>query len=298
MTTVGRNQPCPCGSGRRYKECHGAFGSLTAVEAAATPATGALSWVERTMHDALRAQRSGAGGEAARLYRQVLASDPSNFDATHRLGLVEYEHGHYETALPLLKRATELRPDLGTSRHNLRVLEAMPLIEIEICRDVLPRLAPRVDLDFELAQLAAASSVQVVIGDTIGSPERTALAQVVAACGAAPVTLWDEVAGEVVAGEAPVLKLSAGNHPREGLLIILGTARSLAVWLPAVCAERVLLVVTRDQPCMVIERIDELAAAGHNRPGLLCATRELAERLRLPRGASLPERSAAACVDS
>jgi hypothetical protein len=296
MTTVGRNQPCPCGSGKRYKECHGAFGSLTAVEAATTSATATLSWGERTMRDALRAQRSGAGGEAARLYRQVLATDPSNFDATHMLGLVEYEHGHYETALALLKRAIELRPEVGTSRHNLRVLEAMPLIEIEICRDVLPRLAPRVDLDFELAQLAAASAVHVVIGDMIGSPERAALAQVVAACGTAPVTFWDEVAGEVVAGEAPMLKLSAGNHPRDGLLVILGTARSPVVWLPAMRAERVLLVVTRDQPCMVIDRIDELTAAGHNQPGLLCATRELAERLRLPRGASLPERNAAACV--
>jgi uncharacterized protein YecA (UPF0149 family) len=22
--TVGRNDPCPCGSGRKYKKCHGA----------------------------------------------------------------------------------------------------------------------------------------------------------------------------------------------------------------------------------------------------------------------------------
>ena len=24
--TVSRNQPCPCGSGKRYKQCHGALG--------------------------------------------------------------------------------------------------------------------------------------------------------------------------------------------------------------------------------------------------------------------------------
>src|SRR5262249_20858903 len=23
---VGRNEPCPCGSGKKYKHCHGAFG--------------------------------------------------------------------------------------------------------------------------------------------------------------------------------------------------------------------------------------------------------------------------------
>ncbi|MFM8873893.1 MAG: SEC-C metal-binding domain-containing protein [Phycisphaerales bacterium] len=24
MKVVGRNEPCPCGSGRKYKSCHGA----------------------------------------------------------------------------------------------------------------------------------------------------------------------------------------------------------------------------------------------------------------------------------
>jgi hypothetical protein len=63
-------------------------------------------------------------------------------------------------------------------------------------------------------------------------------------------------------------------------------------------AEHVLLIVTRDQPCTIIDRIDELAAAGHEQPGLLCATRALAERLRLPHAASLAEREVAACVES
>jgi hypothetical protein len=25
--TVGRNDPCPCGSGKKYKHCHGASGA-------------------------------------------------------------------------------------------------------------------------------------------------------------------------------------------------------------------------------------------------------------------------------
>jgi preprotein translocase subunit SecA len=25
MPKVGRNEPCPCGSGRKYKHCHGAL---------------------------------------------------------------------------------------------------------------------------------------------------------------------------------------------------------------------------------------------------------------------------------
>jgi len=298
MVIVGRNQPCPCGSGRRFKECHGAIGAVASTRPAPRPMAPVPSWVPETMRAALRAQESGAGDEATRLYRQVLAVDPSNFDATHMLGLVEYEHGDYESALALIKHAIELRPDLGMPRHNLRLLESMPLVETEICREVLPRLAPRVDFGFDLAELAAATSVHVVIGETIGAEERAALGPIVAACGTAPVKIWGEAADKTVAGGASLSTLAADDHPRGGLLVLLGTARSPAAWLSAMRAERVLLIVTRDEPCTVIDRIDELAVAGHDQPGLLCATRALAERLRLPREASLPQREAPACVDT
>jgi tetratricopeptide (TPR) repeat protein len=250
------------------------------------------------MHEALRAQRRGASDEAARLYRQVLAADPSNFDAMHMLGLVEYERGHHESALALIKHAIELRPELGAPRHNLRLLESMPLVETEICREVLLRLAPRVDFNFNLAELAAATSAHIVIGETIGTEERAALASILAATRTAPVTIWSQAADGTVAGGTPVSVLAADAHPRGGLLVLLGTARSPIAWLAAARAEQVLLIVTRDRPCTVIDRIDELAAAGHDRPGVLCATRALAERLRLPREATLPEREAAACVGS
>src|SRR5438105_15850570 len=115
MASVGRNERCPCGSGKRYKECHGAIGATAVAEPEAP----------QLMQAALRAQQSSNVIEAAALYRRVLSVDPANFDATHMLGLVEYESGRYETALALLRRATELRPDLGAPRHNLRVLESM-----------------------------------------------------------------------------------------------------------------------------------------------------------------------------
>ncbi|MDQ2963208.1 MAG: SEC-C metal-binding domain-containing protein [Pseudomonadota bacterium] len=298
MVIVGRNQPCPCGSGRRYKECHGAIGAVAAAVAAAPAASVAPSWLPQAMRAALRAQRNGAGNEAARLYRHVLAADPSNFDATHMLGLVEYERGYLESALALIKHAIELRPDLGVPRHNLRLLESMPLVETEICREVLPRLVPRVDCGFDLAELAAASSVQIIIGDSIGAEERVALGLILEACGPAPVGLWGEAADAMVVGMPSIAMLAVDDHPRGGLLVLLGTARSPAIWLSAMRAERVLLIVTRDEPCTVIDRVDELAAVGHHRPGLLCATRALAERLRLPRAASLPEREVAACAES
>ena len=29
--TVGRNEPCPCGSGKKYKRCHGASSAATSI---------------------------------------------------------------------------------------------------------------------------------------------------------------------------------------------------------------------------------------------------------------------------
>jgi len=34
---IGRNDPCPCGSGKKYKKCHGAGGAGTAGPAGAGP---------------------------------------------------------------------------------------------------------------------------------------------------------------------------------------------------------------------------------------------------------------------
>jgi hypothetical protein len=33
MAKIGRNQPCPCGSGLKYKKCHGSPGSEATTEA-------------------------------------------------------------------------------------------------------------------------------------------------------------------------------------------------------------------------------------------------------------------------
>src|SRR5215510_12515893 len=151
MAGVGRNQPCPCGSGKRYKDCHGAIDAKTPLDPAVA-ARSDRSWITGAMFAALRAQKSGRGEEAAAACRRVLAVDPDNFDANHLLGLVEYERGRHESAITLLRRSVELKPGIGAARHNLRLFESMPLIETEICSEVLPRLVPRVDPIADFAQ--------------------------------------------------------------------------------------------------------------------------------------------------
>lgn len=287
MEPVGRNQPCPCGSGRRYKECHGAI--VAAPLAATAPAAGPdLSWVPAVMRAALVAQKKGRSRDAAEGYRRVLAVDPSNFDATHMLALVEYEDGHPESALSLLRHAIELRPDIGAARHNLRTLESMPRVEQEICRDVLPRLLARIEPVEDLTRFASsATRVHLVIADDVDAPLEPAFEHLRRAFDRSLYRLWAQPG---VSFDMPdVHTIDANAHPEGGIVVLFGAARSAAAWLSEARPERVLLVVVRDEACTVIDRIDEISALGDPHPALLCATSALAERLHLPRGAVIPE---------
>ncbi len=64
--------------------------------------------------------------EAEKIYRDVLRSDPGNFDALHLLGLMAYQNGRHEQAVDLISRAISVNPNVPfayTNRGNaLKVL--------------------------------------------------------------------------------------------------------------------------------------------------------------------------------
>ncbi|HEX6793402.1 MAG TPA: SEC-C metal-binding domain-containing protein, partial [Casimicrobiaceae bacterium] len=76
---IDRNQPCPCGSGKRFKHCHG---SLTG------PANTVLA-------EALAAYRAGTLRRAEALYRQAIAERPDDVDALNGLSAVLFERLRY-----------------------------------------------------------------------------------------------------------------------------------------------------------------------------------------------------------
>lgn len=92
-TATQRNAPCPCGSGRRYKHCHGA--------AAEEPEGGG------TLERALAEQRRGRLDAAESLYRRALEETPGHPDALHMLAVVRLTRGAPRDALPLLLRALD-----------------------------------------------------------------------------------------------------------------------------------------------------------------------------------------------
>ena len=106
---ASRNAPCHCGSGRRYKECHGALAAGVDHDAE----------VGNTMRTALALHQAGQHREALRLYTRALEVDPKNVDATHMVGVIYYEQGDYDQAAAWIERAIALRPDLPALRTNL-----------------------------------------------------------------------------------------------------------------------------------------------------------------------------------
>ncbi len=105
----GRNQACPCGSGRKYKHCCGVVN--TATRPASPPA------------DALRAalahHRAGRLAQAESYYQQVLQTQPDNCDALHLLGVLVGQRGDTSRAIALIRRALEIRPRFSEAHNNL-----------------------------------------------------------------------------------------------------------------------------------------------------------------------------------
>jgi lipopolysaccharide biosynthesis protein len=106
-----RNDPCPCGSGKRYKNCHGAI--------AATPASVAPNDAITLMHRALAAQQGGRLADARVLYDQALAIEPDQVDALHMRGVVALMEGQHETAIQFIEAAIAKGLDNNNTRYNL-----------------------------------------------------------------------------------------------------------------------------------------------------------------------------------
>ncbi len=115
---VGRNDPCPCGSRRKYKQCHGA---LTAGISAPRTGAGACdeAEVEAVIAQAMAAHQGGDLAAAEMGYQQALYWSPEQPVAMHYLGVIHYQRGQLATALPLLKHAAAKTPHEPEFHNNL-----------------------------------------------------------------------------------------------------------------------------------------------------------------------------------
>ena len=110
--TTARNAPCPCGSGRRYKACHGRV---------ATPAMPAAS-LDPVLSAALDLHRRGRLAEARSLYQRALMRAPRSADAAHMLGVVQICEGDLVGALRTLRDvAARFQPTPHEVVRNLAI---------------------------------------------------------------------------------------------------------------------------------------------------------------------------------
>ncbi len=231
------------------------------------------------VHLGFAAQVGGRLLEAAERYEDVLRLDPSHFDATHMLGVVQYHRGRFDDALRLLARAVQLRPNVAEAWGNLGIVQGARRREEELCRGVLPRLAPLVEQVDNLAALAASASVvHLVIMQSLTPLDEAFLQSIIVTSSAAPMRLWADARASNFRN-ACAIDRPGGSHPVGGMLVLFGTEFSPIEWLDRAHPERSLLLVTRDEPGQLLERIRELSCEGSHRVGLLCCGAKLAYRL-------------------
>jgi tetratricopeptide (TPR) repeat protein len=274
MNIASRNDYCPCGSGKRYKDCHGRIDARRPQS------------VQELMGDALVAQQGGRMRNAANLYGLVLAEDPANFDATHMLGVIQYQRGRFDDALVLLRRATQLRPDVATARHNLSLVEAISMNELELCRDALARAATLVEPISDIAGLLHEARLShLIVAEDFAEQDGIILQRLVAEGPSDGVHVWATSDAQFRSSDVTVLDAMEQSHPVGGLMIFFGVRHSSLAWLGAAQPKRVVLVVTRDDPSALLDGIRKLSLEGRRRIGLAYATSALAARIRFPRGA-------------
>ena len=109
---VGRNDPCPCGSGKRYKHCHGAVDAPSPVPIEPLSADALVA-------RALQAHQRGTLDAAERDYRAALAAAPQHPYALHYLGVIHYQRSEIAAALPLLEGAVAQVPEEPEFHNNL-----------------------------------------------------------------------------------------------------------------------------------------------------------------------------------
>ncbi|MFN9834416.1 MAG: tetratricopeptide repeat protein [Phenylobacterium sp.] len=93
-----------------------------------------------TLHRAFSLHQQGRLADAARLYEQILAAEPSNFDALHLLGLTAHQSGDHERAVELISAALRIdqtQPDacsnIGLALQALgRFSEALAFTDVAI----------------------------------------------------------------------------------------------------------------------------------------------------------------------
>jgi len=121
-TTTGRNEPCPCGSGRKYKNC--CLWKDAAAKVALLPerrpfVTEMRPDLDEKCDDALKRVERGDLAGTEETIRQLLAANPDYHTVNYAMGVCFCTSGREAEAIPFFERATALFPPFTEAYFNL-----------------------------------------------------------------------------------------------------------------------------------------------------------------------------------
>lgn len=121
MKQVGRNDPCPCGSGLKYKKCCMQRESVAPQAVAARPMPAAVQPAgdNEAIQTALEHQRAGRLTQATAIYQKILSKSPNHPDVLHYMGMAAHEIGEDAVAVDLIGRALRIAPGYAEAHNNL-----------------------------------------------------------------------------------------------------------------------------------------------------------------------------------
>ena len=147
---VGRNEPCPCGSGKKYKKCCQAKEQVVRDTASPAPSPmkeflrdrnehfeDKLDQLDEVSNSAAKAIYGKRFEEAEKLCEQLLRDYPQIIDGHDRLGMLREAQGryqeaadHYARALEMIEKAPEgfdrEVPDGFRTRRNAALSKVVP----------------------------------------------------------------------------------------------------------------------------------------------------------------------------
>lgn len=112
-SSVRRNDPCPCGSGKRYKQCCGRNNESSKANMPSPPMT------ESLLGEAMRKHQAGRLDEAQALYGQVLRLKPDDAIAGQYLGVLAMQRGDPVRGEEMIRAAIARRPAMPDFYNNL-----------------------------------------------------------------------------------------------------------------------------------------------------------------------------------
>jgi predicted O-linked N-acetylglucosamine transferase (SPINDLY family) len=116
---ASRNAPCPCGSGLRYKSCHGSLGASAAALAPTPGGPDTSIDAESLFHLGNACRQRGELGTALEHYLRALERTPGNAALLNNIGLVHSSLDNAAAAADFFMKALAVEPDHPAALANL-----------------------------------------------------------------------------------------------------------------------------------------------------------------------------------